>query len=656
MERQPAEPHARRILEATTLEDKLAAWPAIDSRSVPTGTVPPLRRPPGLALPTGRRALPSIARVSLDHADGRARVLHELLNHELQAIELLAWAIVRWPEAPAGFRRALVATLRDEQRHCRLYADRLVATGGEVGQQPVSGFFWETLTNAPDPRAFVAGLSLCFESANLDYCQTWRSRFAAAGDHETAAVLQTVYDDEIRHVATGLVWFGRWTDGDRLQAWEDALVPPLTPARARGAGFDRVGRARAGYTPEEIERLRLMGGSRGRPPRVVWFDAGVEDRVAGRPVGRLATTIGRDLATLPMFLVGGEDVVVAPTPSLGFLGRLADAGFPIPRFVAELTSDALGPHAVRRLEPWGAVPEPDIPPVETLEPPPRWEPAWRALSSKVACAEIASSLQGPGWAPAAQVWTSPGVPPEGPWVAKAPFSTSGTARIRGHGALEPRQRAWLDKVLARDGAVVVQPWYTRVADVSLHLTIGAEGWEEDGRTRFQTAANGSYRGAWLGPWTASLPAPVKRAVFDRSGGRALGERLDAVAARAGQWAHELGYRGPISVDCALVAQPDGLAVAWLETNARRTLGRVALALGRHVDRRCRGFWHVARRTDALVAELADARCVRGEHGLLGGRLPTTDPATARAVLTWIEVEGEDATRASNNSSSAAPSV
>jgi len=57
----------------------------------------------------------------------RARILHALANHELQAIELFAWAVLAFPAAPLAFRRGLVAILADEQRHFRLYEARLAA-------------------------------------------------------------------------------------------------------------------------------------------------------------------------------------------------------------------------------------------------------------------------------------------------------------------------------------------------------------------------------------------------------------------------------------------------------------------------------------------------------------------------------------------------
>lgn len=635
---------AEQALYGTTLADKLSAWPQVSVRGASAHTRPLLPgRPKELALPTGHRKLPSVWKADLQSDDGRARVLHELANHELQAIELIALALLRWPDAPAGFRRGLVATLRDEQRHCAMYLARLRACGEDVGVVPVSRFFWDTLGSCQTPQAFLAGLSLCFEVANLDFCQTWRTRFSDAGDHKTADVLSVVYTDEIRHVAHGLVWFDRWTEGDRIDAWEAHLPPPLTPARNRGPQFDRVGRLGAGFTDAEVERLRTVGGSRGRPGRVTWFDAGIEEVVSGVARSTVSKKVSADLAVLPMFLCASHDTVVAPRPSPEFCGALADAGVVIPRFVDALTRADLGVHPIGSVEPWGPNPEVVVPAdVDVLGPKPLWKPEWRELSSKTATARRFAELDMPGLvADRGTVWTQEEDAPAGAWVIKAPFSASGTQRIRGSGPLSDPHRTWLRRQLERHGEVLVQPWYDRVLDLSVHVTVG-EDVRVDGISRFETAPNGAYAGAWLGRWTRGLPADIQREIHGGGTSEPVEPVLLAAARSAGEWAHSLGYCGALSIDAAVVRQDGHLAVhPWLETNARNTLGRVAMALSNRIDTRSYGRWHVARRTPGAVQTLTQQRQqrpVRLRHGRIqSGVLATTPVAGAVALLTWLDV-------------------
>ena len=54
----------------------------------------------------------------------RGLVLHFFANHELLAIELMALALLKFPDAPAKFRRGLYGILREEQEHLRLYIEQ----------------------------------------------------------------------------------------------------------------------------------------------------------------------------------------------------------------------------------------------------------------------------------------------------------------------------------------------------------------------------------------------------------------------------------------------------------------------------------------------------------------------------------------------------
>lgn len=638
--------HASRVLFGATLDDKLAPWGDVD----PDDAGPPLDppdapgRPVSLALPSGRRDVAPIRASDVDSNDGRARVLHELLNHELMALELMALALVRWPDAPAPWRRGVVRALGDEQRHLAAYRDRLVACGGEVGEHPVSRHFWDTLSRVPTLDAFIAGMSLCFETANLDFAGQWRDRFAAAGDPDTARVLDDVLRDEIRHVALGVSWFRRQHDAGWLDAWARALPPTLSPSRSRGPVFDADARRRAGFRPEDLDAARVIGGSRGRPPRVVWFDAGIEDVIGRGSRSRASLAANRDLASLAMFVVAAEDVVVAPTPDPSFLARLADVGFDVPRFVDAPTADAIGPFPVARIEPWGPCPQPlhDASDLDARERPPRWRPKFAVLSSKVESARRAAAFAGsPGVvSELGAVWSDVGDPgPE--WVVKAAFSTSGTERIVGSGPFTDAHRGWLARQLER-GPVLWQPRYDVVADVSVHVTVDADV-RVDGITRFATVGVGRFAGTWLGRWTRGLPGDVERAVHgDGDPARAMGPTLERAGRSAGEWAKSLGFRGPLSIDAVVVREGGGYRLhPWLETNARRTLGRVAMSLAARIHPRASAWWRVERHTPALAERLAqslDAPPVRVDGRLAGGPLPTTDPRRAASLLTWIEVD------------------
>jgi uncharacterized ferritin-like protein (DUF455 family) len=261
-----ARDYAEQIVTSDSLAGKLVPPPELDEAAFEAGGAP-LRiaapgRPANLKIVPGRQArVPPIA--GMRDPNQRARILHALANHELQAIELFAWAVLAFPDAPIGFRRGLLAIVADEQRHLQLYQQRLAAHGMAFGDQPVTGHFWNKLAHLTGPCELVCAMNLTFENANLDFAGEYAAAARAAGDAATAAALEQVHADEIRHVHFGWVWLRRLTgDDDPWRAYLAHVRPPLGPARARGAHFDRQARRRAGLDEAFIAALEATPPTR----------------------------------------------------------------------------------------------------------------------------------------------------------------------------------------------------------------------------------------------------------------------------------------------------------------------------------------------------------------------------------------------------------
>jgi uncharacterized ferritin-like protein (DUF455 family) len=261
---------AESLLAAPTLAAKLAPPPP-DLTDEQPGSPYRLRstRPPELAiLPRRKVKVPPLAGVG-DPAQ-RGRILHALANHELQAAELFAWALLAFPTAPLGFRCGLVALCADEQRHCRMYLGRLGAHGVELGDYPVTGHFWHKIESLKTPLEFVCAMGLTFENANLDFCRDYARAARAAGDVDTAAVLDAVHRDEIGHVRFAWDWLARFKE-PTTSPWDAYLAHiawPLGPARARGKRFDAASRRAAGFDEDFIARLAATEAKRpGGAPR-----------------------------------------------------------------------------------------------------------------------------------------------------------------------------------------------------------------------------------------------------------------------------------------------------------------------------------------------------------------------------------------------------
>jgi uncharacterized ferritin-like protein (DUF455 family) len=194
----------------------------------------------------------------------RAELLHTFFHHELQAAELMCWAILAFPETPAAFKRGLFGVCQDEIRHMRMYAAHIKALGCALGDFPVRDWFWARAPAAATPAAFVALMGLGFEAGNLDHTRRFAERFRAAGDEAGAVLQETVAREEIPHVAFAAHWFRRFEGELSFERWCAALPPPLSPMVMRGDPIDRAARAQAGFPEPFLDALeRWQPESRG---------------------------------------------------------------------------------------------------------------------------------------------------------------------------------------------------------------------------------------------------------------------------------------------------------------------------------------------------------------------------------------------------------
>ncbi len=334
---------AERVLFATTLEEKLQCPDVITDERPGEAILSPDApgRPRPLRFKThgsARSDFPGLHR--LEQERERGKLLHFFANHELLATELMALVLLKFPDAPVAFRKGVFQTLKDEQEHTRLYLARMKSCGLAFGELPVSGYFWRCVAPMENPFDYVAGLCLTFEQANLDFARHFARGFGQVGDAETARLLERIYRDEIGHVAYGLKWFRRWKQPDESD-WESfcrTLKFPLSPQRAKGFSLNVEGRRAAGFDPEFIAELNVYSQSKGRTPDVYVFNPFAEGRIAEgwafNPTNHQAQ-LARDLDNLPQFLCRQDDIVlVERRPSVEFLSRIKQAGFPLPEFVA----------------------------------------------------------------------------------------------------------------------------------------------------------------------------------------------------------------------------------------------------------------------------------------------------------------------------------
>lgn len=202
----------------------------------------------------------SLSASAMREPQQRAKLLHKFWHHELQAAELMCWALLRYAHAEQEFRRGLLKIARDELRHMRLYQEHIESLGFGIGDFPVRDWFWERVPTCDEPIQFVALMGMGLEAANLEHTPRFASWFIAAGDARGAELQEQIGNEEVAHVRFATRWFRTWTGSDDFESWQSALPKPLSPLLMRGKTINRAARRKAEMSEAFIDEL-----SRWRP-------------------------------------------------------------------------------------------------------------------------------------------------------------------------------------------------------------------------------------------------------------------------------------------------------------------------------------------------------------------------------------------------------
>lgn len=254
---------ANSILAADTLEGKLA-HPGLLTDDEPGPAIiwqEPVR-PVGMSFTRRGKEYKLPALHEHGDAEKRAVCLHRFAGHELLAVEIMAYTLLAFPDAPKTFRKGLAFTLKEEQEHVRLYMKRMEAFGIRFGDMPLYKYFWTHTPYIRSPKDYVCMMCLTFEMANLDFAPMYGASFARFGDDESAQLMAQILADEINHVGFGWNWLKRFklAELSEWDSWESTLASTLlTPKRAMGKGVpNEAARLSAGVSEDWISNLKRV--------------------------------------------------------------------------------------------------------------------------------------------------------------------------------------------------------------------------------------------------------------------------------------------------------------------------------------------------------------------------------------------------------------
>ncbi|MCR2746634.1 ferritin-like domain-containing protein [Limnobacter parvus] len=189
--------------------------------------------------------------------EGRGMLLHSLAHIEFNAINLALDLLVRFSNMPAQFYADWLKVAKEEAYHHTLLCERLAAYNLEYGDYLAHDGLWQMAEKTKG--SLLARLALVprlLEARGLDVSPAIREKLAAAGDTESAEVLDIILRDEIGHVAIGNRWFNEVCNNeerDPIEAFEYCLREYTAPQPR--SPFNFKARAQAGFSEEELAWL-----------------------------------------------------------------------------------------------------------------------------------------------------------------------------------------------------------------------------------------------------------------------------------------------------------------------------------------------------------------------------------------------------------------
>ncbi|WCT73372.1 ferritin-like domain-containing protein [Sphingomonas naphthae] len=183
---------------------------------------------------------------------GRIAMLHAVAHIEFSAIDLAFDVAGRFGgQFPRAFVDDWMRVGADEAMHFALLDRRLRALGSHYGALPAHDGLWQAAgATRHDALARLAVVPMVLEARGLDVTPAMVERFARGGDGTSARILTRILNDEIRHVGTGVRWFGFVCAAQRFEpavTWHKmvrehfggSLKPPFNDSARASAGLTK---------------------------------------------------------------------------------------------------------------------------------------------------------------------------------------------------------------------------------------------------------------------------------------------------------------------------------------------------------------------------------------------------------------------------------
>lgn len=183
--------------------------------------------------------------------EGRIALLHAVAHIELNAVDLHWDIVARFSDVamPTSFYDDWVKAAAEESKHFNLVSDCLETLHSYYGALPAHAGMWRAAEDtAEDLLARLAVVPMVLEARGLDVTPNMIEIFKRAKDTGAVEALETIYAEEVSHVAYGAKWFNFLCGRDNKDPKEvfhslvrtyfkGSLKPPFNEEKRADAGI-----------------------------------------------------------------------------------------------------------------------------------------------------------------------------------------------------------------------------------------------------------------------------------------------------------------------------------------------------------------------------------------------------------------------------------
>jgi len=181
-----------------------------------------------------------VPRRKISTQEGRVALIHAITHIEFNAINLALDAMLRFQAMPIDYYKDWMQVAFEEAQH--------FAHNG----------LWEmAMKTSSSVIARMALVPRVLEARGLDVTPGMMQRLSNVGDHETAAILKVIFEQEIGHVAIGSRWFAYACEqeGKDPESTFQYLLKEYMSGELRGP-FELEARRQAGFSQAELAALQ----------------------------------------------------------------------------------------------------------------------------------------------------------------------------------------------------------------------------------------------------------------------------------------------------------------------------------------------------------------------------------------------------------------